>query len=56
MTLDFQRIESALRRVRPFQTKGTLHGAQGAITATIPAGIGQLCRVEGRDESVRLLR
>jgi flagellum-specific ATP synthase len=49
MTFDYQRIENALRRVRPFQTNGTLHSAQGAITATIPAGIGQLCRVEGRD-------
>lgn len=47
--LDFDRLEYAAGRVRQFQTVGALHSAQGAITATIPAGIGQLCRVEGRD-------
>lgn len=48
-SIDYGRLENAARRVRQFQTVGTLQSSQGAITATIPAGIGQLCRVEGRD-------
>lgn len=46
--LDLPRIQRALSRCRAFQSVGTLHSAQGAITATIPAGIGQLCQIDSR--------
>ncbi len=35
--------------VNPFQTMGRIHSIRGSITVSLPAAIGELCQIRGRD-------
>ncbi|MEZ6095639.1 MAG: FliI/YscN family ATPase [Pirellulaceae bacterium] len=51
LKLNVEQLENVIDRCSDFQIGGTLHSAQGAITASIPASIGQLVKIRLKDGS-----
>ena len=49
--LNSEQIQNTVNRCDIFQSVGTLHSTQGGITATVPAPVGNLCRIDGRNGS-----
>jgi flagellum-specific ATP synthase len=49
LEIDQQLLSEAIGNANPFRAVGKLHSVQGAITASIPASIGELCEIQCRD-------
>ena len=46
-----EQLKQAITNVSSFQITGELQSVQGAITASIPASIGELVEIESRDQA-----
>jgi flagellum-specific ATP synthase len=42
-------LMNRIHKVDPFQNIGRIHSIQGAITVSLPAAIGELCQITGKD-------
>ncbi len=47
-------LKQVVRDVSPFQATGRIDSIQGIITVSMPAAIGDLCRIRGRDGRICL--